>query len=106
MDRKLYTPENPDDCGALAPEDASPTHANCNAREVGGNRNLHPDELKMLLDERVNMMKAETSEEEITDQYRIYCNIIEGIERGSFTPMLVQGSAGTRKVSIFHFLRL
>ena len=59
---------------------------------------LNPEELRKLLHKRVEMMKAGKGGDGITDQYRVYCNIIHEIEAGtSYLRMMVQASAGTGK---------
>ena len=59
---------------------------------------LNPEELRKLLHKRVEMMKAGKGGDGITDQYRVYCNIIQEIEAGtSYLRMMVQASAGTGK---------
>ena len=62
---------------------------------------LSPQELKKLLDERVEMMKAGKGGEGVRDQYRVYCNIIQSIEANTYLRMMVQASAGTGKVLKF-----
>ena len=70
------------------------------ARTADEHTKLRPDALKKLLDERVEMMKAGKGGDGITDQYRVYRNIIDSIEGGSYLRMMVQASAGTGKVPI------
>ena len=62
---------------------------------------LSPQELKKLLDERVEMMKAGKGGEGVRDQYRVYRDIIQSIETNTYLRMMVQASAGTGKVLKF-----
>ena len=63
---------------------------------------LSPEGLRKLLDKRVEMMKASKSGDGITDQYRVYCNIIQGIETPNYyLRMMIQASAGTGKAFLF-----
>ena len=101
MEHKLFTSDHLDERATVALEDTSTKLGDVNVGEAGGNRKLTPGALKKLLDERVEMMKEGKNGNGITDQYRVYCHIIENIAGDNYLRMMVQGSAGTGKVLIF-----
>ena len=62
---------------------------------------LSPEQLKELLDKRVEMMKQGATSDGVTDQYRVYSHIIDRLQGDQPLRLLVQASAGTGKVSDF-----
>ena len=60
---------------------------------------LSPEQLKELLDKRVEMMKQGGTDDGVTDQYRVYSHIIERLQGDQPLRLLVQASVGTGKSS-------
>ena len=59
------------------------------------------EQLKELLDKRVEMMKQGATSDGVTDQYRVYSHIIDRLQGDQPLRLMVQASAGTGKVLIF-----
>ena len=56
---------------------------------------LSHKQLEDLLNKRVEMMKKGHGDDGVTDQYRVYSEIIDCIQQGKLLRLLVQASAGT-----------
>ena len=66
---------------------------------------LSPEQLKELLDKRVEMMKQGATSDGVTDQYRVYSHIIDRLQGDQPLRLMVQASAGTGKVSdLFRYI--
>ena len=78
---------------------------NVNAAGVGGHvepdshlqTRLSSEQLRTLLDQRVEMMRSGAAEGGVTDQFRVYQYIVQKIESGDYLRLMVQASAGTGK---------
>ena len=55
------------------------------------------EQLKGLLDKRVEMMKQGGTNDGVTDQYRVYSHIIDRLQGDQPLRLMVQASAGTGK---------
>ena len=60
---------------------------------------LSPEQMKALLEHRVEMMKQGGTEYAESDQYRCFRHIIEKLQGDQPLRLMVQASAGTGKVS-------
>ena len=58
---------------------------------------LSPEQLKELLDKRVEMMKQGGTDDGVTDQHFVYSYIIEKLQGDQPLRLMVQASAGTGK---------
>ena len=57
---------------------------------------LSPEQLKELLDRRVEMMKQGATSDGVTDQYRVYSHIVDRLQGDQPLRLMVQASAGAR----------
>ena len=73
----------------------------------GGERNcvsetLTLEEMQAELDKRIEMMKAGAAGTGVTDQYRVFDEIIQCLQNGRYLRLMVQASAGTGNAISFH----